>query len=204
MNSKLQELSDKLYAEGIEKAQADSEAIILQAKKEAKQIIDDANEKKESIIIEVQTEVDRFKKNINSELRMASKQLLSSLKQQISTLIREQVVDSPISEGLHQPETLASVLQTAVKSLNLNDGNIEIKLSEEDHKKISQAIGDGKIKALRSGIIITPDKNMTGGFKIQPESTNYLISFTDEDFFHFFSQFLREQTIEFIDQKENE
>ena len=204
MNTKLQELSNKLYAEGIEKAQTDADSIIQKAKQDAKAILEEAASKKEAILIETQNEVNRFRKNVNSELRMASKQMLASLKQQITELVQEKVIEKPISEGLKNPENLLSLLQTVVSKMNQGSSGIEIKLSEVDHNNISEAIKAGKSSVLSEGITLSIDSSVQSGFKLQSNGSNYLISFTDEDFFRFFSHYMREQTVKFLEPSEND
>lgn len=204
MNTKLQELTEKLYSEGIENAQKESKEILSKAKKEAESVLQQAQKEKERILMEAENEADRFRKNVESELKMASRQLVGSLKERVQRLIQEETVENPIKAGLKDKDILLSVLDKTVSSIKANGSNVEIKLSESDKTSIEKAIQEGKASSLSEGVTLQLDPSLQGGFKIKPENGNYLISFTDEDFNQFFSSFLREQTVKFLEEGVNE
>ncbi|MBD78657.1 MAG: hypothetical protein CL840_07045 [Crocinitomicaceae bacterium] len=199
MNTKLQELADKIYREGIEKAQQESETILANAKAEAKKIISEAEKKRESILINAEEEANSFKKNITSEVQLSARQLAEKLRQDIREMLHGKIIESPISNTFSDPETLKKLISKSIESVKITeDGNVRIALSDKDNEKIGESIKNDIRKQFNSGVLITQDKTIKQGFKIGPENGNYLISFTDEDFNNLFGQFLRKETHEII------
>ena len=54
MENKIQELTDKLYREGVEKGNAEAEKIIAAAKEQAQQILKEAQEQAEEIQVKAE------------------------------------------------------------------------------------------------------------------------------------------------------
>lgn len=51
MENKIQELTDKIYREGVEKGNEEAQKLIAKAQEEAKRIIEDARKEADSIVL---------------------------------------------------------------------------------------------------------------------------------------------------------
>ena len=100
MENKLQELTQKLYNEGVEKANEEADKIIKEAKAEADKIKKNAEKKAKGIIEEAEQKSEEIKKNVHAELELASKQTVRKVKQQITDLITSKVIDEPVKKLL--------------------------------------------------------------------------------------------------------
>jgi V/A-type H+-transporting ATPase subunit E len=98
MGNKLQELTDKLYNEGLSKQGrrkpsspklTRGEMIISNARKEAAAIIEKARK-----------EAEDYKSNVQSDVTMAALKSVQTVKQDIENLIVEKIVDAPVSDVL--------------------------------------------------------------------------------------------------------
>ena len=92
MNTRLQELTDKIYNEGIEKGKQEAEHIIMNAKLEAENILSDARKKATEIEIESKRNASEIDKNSKAELILFANQAINSLKSEITNIISEKVV----------------------------------------------------------------------------------------------------------------
>lgn len=199
MNTKLQELTDKVYREGIERAQEESKEILNKANSEAKKILSDAEKQRETILIKAEEDANNFKRNITSEVQLSARQLVGKLKQDLQNLLHGSIIEEPLSNTFSNPDTLKELIKKSIESVKFNEGgNVKISLSEKDSSNIGEAIKNDIHKHFNLGVSIYEDKNLKQGFKIGPENGNYLISFSDEDFSSLFGQFLRKETQEII------
>ena len=86
---KIQELTSKLYEEGVKKGNAEAENIIAEAKTKEKQILDDANSKAQQIIDAAKKKSTEVNANAESELKLYASQALEGLKTEVTNIITE-------------------------------------------------------------------------------------------------------------------
>jgi len=195
MQSKLQELTDKLYAEGVQKATHEAEAIIQKAKKEAEQIVEDAHKKASQLIEEANKQATELKRNVESEIKLASQQAISSLQQKIGNSISVQVSEPVLKEVFNQPQYVNALILKVVEGWT-KSGNFDINLvlPESDKQELDKFIKNSLATELNKGLSFEFDKSTKAGFKVGPKDGSYIISFTETDFQNFFKSFLRPKT----------
>ena len=81
MTDRIDNLTQKIYNEGVVKAKEDADQIIDSAKKEAEGILKAAKQKEAQIIDQAKIDAEEIRKNTDSELKLAARQFLSKLKQ---------------------------------------------------------------------------------------------------------------------------
>ena len=79
MENKIQELTDKIYREGVEKGNAEAQRLIANAQEEAKKIVEDAHKEAESIIATSRKSADEMAENTKSELKLFAGQAVNAL-----------------------------------------------------------------------------------------------------------------------------
>ncbi len=197
MTTKILELTEKIYNEGVEKAKKEAELIIADAKKEAENIIGAAKENEKAIVGQAEKKAAEVKKNTDAELRLAAQQFVSNLKQQITKLITTAQVESPVKEAFKDEKFVQEMLLTLIKNWNPQkpeELNINLLLPEASKKSFVEFF-EGKAKEhLNAGVEITFDQRLKNGFKIGPKDGSYIISFTDKDFENYFKNYLKERT----------
>ena len=87
MQNKLQELTDKLYNEGLSKGKNEGEAILANAKVQAEEIIAQAKKEAEAIVAGAQKEAQDLKTRTAGEIALASRQSISQTRQAIEGLV---------------------------------------------------------------------------------------------------------------------
>ena len=86
MDAKIQELTEKIYNEGVKQGQAEADRLIAEAETRAGKIEADATARAEEIIKSAERRASELKKNTESELRLYTAQLVDSLKSSICDL----------------------------------------------------------------------------------------------------------------------
>ncbi len=201
MTTKIQDLTQKVYQEGVEKANQEAEKIIADAQKEADQIIENAHKKEDEIINAANDKAQEIKKNAESELQLASRQFVSNLKQQITELITTRQVSEPVSESFQDKKFIKNTILTIVENWNPQkpeELNINLLLPKEEEQNIDKFFENKTQELLNAGLEIKFDENLKSGFKIGPKDGNYYISFSDKDFENYFKLYLKEKTKKMI------
>jgi V/A-type H+-transporting ATPase subunit E len=71
MQNKLQELTDKIYNEGVLKAREEADGLLANARKEAALIVANAQKEADSILTSAQKKAEEVKRNLDGELKMS-------------------------------------------------------------------------------------------------------------------------------------
>lgn len=201
MENKLQELTEKIYSEGIEKANKEAEEIRQKAEKEAEEIEKKAKKEAGKIVEKAKQEAEEAKRKLDSELKLAATQALTALKQKITGLITSKVVDEPVEKALNDKAFLQKIIEIALKNWNPGkSGNLDVSLllPEEDEEKLGNYFTSKENEYLKKGLEVRFDDRMKSGFMIGPKDGSFKISFTEENFKNFFKAYLRSATIELL------
>ena len=205
MGNKLQELTQKIYAEGIDKANKEAEEIIAKASEEVEIMKEKAKKEAEQIIENAQKEAQEIKKNVNSEVSLSARQAINTIRQQITELITAKSTGEKIKEAFDDREFLQKIIETVVKNWNPNDTkvmDVSVLLPEKDRKELNAWFTSKQKSLLDAGLELKFDDSMESGFKIGPKEGSYQISFTEEDFDNFFRNYLRPRTMELLYSRE--
>lgn len=205
METKLQELTEKIYQEGVNKAKDESGKMIAAANKEAEDIVAQARKQADDIVKDAQKKADELKKNSLNELQLSSRQLISDLQQKIVNLIEAKAIEPEVKGAFKDTAFTQEVVMTLVKNWNpKGDQAVDLKLLlPADKQKDFESFFKTKVGGLlKKGLEVTYNDKIKGGFKIGPKDGGYLISLTDEDFDNFFRAYLRPKLIEMLYSKQ--
>lgn len=195
MQNKLQELTDKLYNEGLSKGKQEGEAILENAKREAEAIIAKAQKEAEAIVGKAQRESEDLKTKVTGDLKMAASQSISATKQDIETLIVTKLTGKEIKSALTSPDFVKEIITAVAKGFNANEPvDLEAVLPESLKKDLEPFITKELSTILNAGVSATFSKKVSGGFNIGPKDGGYFISFTEETFKELISGYLRPAT----------
>lgn len=196
MENKLQELTEKIYAEGIQKAEDEKKEILDRAKFEADGILQNAKAETEKIIEKANEQAGEIRKNVNAELKLSANQAISSIKQRISDLITFKLIDEPVKEAYQDKDFIKNLIFTLIKNWSEEEsgGGISLLLPLKEKENLGKYLESKQNEILQGGLDLGYDSEMTSGFKIGPADGSYRISFTDEDFSNFLKAYLRPRT----------
>ena len=197
MEQKIQELTEKIYQEGVEKGQEKAKEIVTEAEQKAAGIVNDAKSQAEKILADAQKQAAELKRNTESELKLSGSQAVASIKNQIINLITSKVVDDASSKALSDPEVLRGFVSQVISNWKASEGevpNLEVMLPAAKQEELSQSFATGASAELSKGVEVSFSKNIKSGFRIGPADGGFKISLTDEDFREFFKEYLRPRT----------
>jgi V/A-type H+-transporting ATPase subunit E len=203
MDSKIQQLTETIYNEGVEKARGEADAILKEANEKAEQIKKDAQKEADRIVEEANEKSQELKKQVDSEIRMTTNQAVSAMKQEITTLVTMKVIQPSVKELFSDTDYLKSLISDVVKGwIEKEDFDMKVILSESNRDKLEDYFKNNLADELNKGLEVTFTKNMKSGFKIGPSDGSYIISFTDDDFTNFLKSYLRPKTSQLLFEEE--
>ena len=201
MNEKLQELTNKIYQEGLEKGKKEAEEIVDNAKTEAQEIVKSAKKEAEEITGKAEKDASELKKNTESELSLSTRQSIKTIRQRISDIMVNDAVDDAVSGAFEDQDFVKSLMLKMAENwdkIEKEGRDVMFFLSEKDHKKLEGFLKKKVAEKIKGGLDINFEEGIKSGFKLGPKDGGYKLSFTDEDFKRFFEQYLRPRTRKFF------
>ena len=195
MQNKLQELTDKLYNEGLSKGKQEGEEILAKAKAQAEEIVAKAQAEAAQILAAAQKQAEEVKTKTASDVKMAASQSIAATRKDIETLIVGKMTDEAVKKALSTPDFIKEIIKAVAEKFT-TDGPVELELIlPESLKKDLEAFVTKELATiLNAGVEASFSKKVSGGFKIGPKEGSYFISFTEETFNQLISEYLRPTT----------
>ncbi|MBN1758726.1 MAG: hypothetical protein JW863_10430 [Chitinispirillaceae bacterium] len=196
MEQKIQELTAKIYQEGVEKGEAEAKKIIAAAQEKAAGIITDAKKQAEKIVADAGQQSAELKRNTEAEIRLSGTQALSAIKQQILDLVTAGTVDESMTASLSDPATIKEFVALVVQNWKMGNEvpRLEVLLPAQKQDELQKAFQKGGSDLLKKGVFLSFSKTLKAGFRIGPQDGSFKISLSDEDFAEFFKEYLRPKT----------
>lgn len=192
---KLQELTQKLYNEGLSKGKEEGEAILSKAKADAAEIVKNAREEADAILEKARKDAQDFRVKMEGDVKMSSIQTLQATRAAIEKLIIAQAVDKPVSEALSSADFVKGIITAVAQRFSAQEpADLSLVLPEKLQKDLEPYIKGELAKTLGKGVEASFSKNIAGGFKIGPKDGSYFISFTEESFQELIGEYLRPAT----------
>lgn len=195
MSNKLQELTDRLYNEGLSKGKEEGEILLSKARKEADEIIANARKQAEDIVTEAENRAAQLKEKAESDIKMASEQALMATKKDIENLLVNALCTEETEKVLSEEKFLKEIiLAVAQKFSTQQSEDISLVLPASLESMLEPWVSTELKKALKKGISVDFSKKIKGGFSIGPQNGSWYISMSDESFKALISEYLRPVT----------
>jgi V/A-type H+/Na+-transporting ATPase subunit E len=202
MQGKLQELTEKVYQEGISKAKEDSEKILSEAKQQAEKILAEARKEAEATRQNAEKQSEEQRRNVESEIRLASRQMIAALKQQVTDLVTAKMIDDPLDDSFNDVEFMKKLLETVVANWKSDaSSDLTLLLSNEWQKKLDDYLKSKALQALKKGLEIKTASNIKG-FSIGPADGSFRFNFSEEGFSGFLKEYLKPKAARFLFEEE--
>ena len=195
MQNKLQELTDKLYNEGLSKGKQEGEELLAKAKVQAEEMVAKAKAEAAQIVAAAQKQADEIKSKVASDIRMASSQSLAATRKDIESLIVGKMAGEPVKKALASADFVKEIIKAVAEKFT-TEGPVDLALvlPENLQKDLEPFVNTELSKILNAGVEASFSKKVSGGFKIGPKEGGYFVSFTDETFDQLISEYLRPAT----------
>ncbi len=163
MENKLQELTKKLYDEGLEKGRAEADRLVGEAKNEAAKIVAEARAQAEEIVKKARDKAEDVEKNTMTEIALAGKQAAAKIKSEIASMIVAKATAAGVKEAALDPAFIKEMLLAVAGNWNGADaGKVELKalLPEAERTKLDVAFGKSARELLAAGIEVGYSKEV--------------------------------------------
>ncbi len=195
MENKIQELTDKLYREGVEKGNAEAERLIAAAKEKAAELIAKAHEEAAEIVDKAIKKAAETDENTRTELCQFAGQAKHALQSEIANLVSNQVVKESVASTIDSKDFLGQFLVALAGKWTENEPIV----IESDKANELRTYFAAKAKALLDkGVTIKEVNGVKSLFTVKPADGSYKVEFGQEEFENYFKAFLRPQLIEML------
>ena len=192
---KLQQLTEKLYQEGLSKGKQKGENLLAEAKKQAAGIVDEARAQAEAILAQARKDASDYKTKVESDLKMASAQALQATRKDLEDMVVCKLTDTQVSKALSSPEFLKGIITEVARKFNAEEAvDLDLVLPESLKKELEPFVKNELGTLLKGGVDATFSKKVAGGFNIGPKDGGYFISLTDDTFKSLIGEYLRPAT----------
>ena len=192
MQDKLQELTERLYNEGLSKGKAEGEQLLADARKEAEAIVEKAREEAAAITAKAEKDADDLRSKVASDLKMASAQTLQATKKDIENLLTGSIADA---SSLEDPAFLKEIIRAVALKFDAGQAqDLLLILPEKLRDELEPWVAGELKKALGKGVSASFTKKSAGGFSIGPKDGGWFVSLTEESFRALLAEYLRPVT----------
>lgn len=195
MNSTLQELTDKIYLEGVEKGKSEAAAIVTKAKEEAAAILQKAESESSAILAQAKKQAEELDKNTRSELKLFAQQSVEALKTEVASLINGKVTDDSVKAAVSDKDFMQKVILTFAQEWAKKE---QITIEAKEAEALMAYFAANAKDLLNNGVTIKTVNGVKTDFAIQPASGGYKIVFGETEFVEYFKEFLRPKLVELL------
>ena len=191
----LSELTDKIYAEGVEKGNAEAQQIVEKANAKAAAIIAEAEKKALAIVKGAETTAADLDKKTRAELKLYAEQSVNAVKTEITNLLADKIATDSVKAATADAKFMQGLIAKLAEQM-AKEGEVLIETKEaEALKKYFAANAKG---LLDKGIVIKEVKGIKTDFTIQPAKGGYKLAFGDAEFIAYFNEMLRPQLVDML------
>lgn len=199
MQNKLQELTDKLYNEGLSKGREEGEALLAKAKSQAADIVAEAEKKAAEIMTKAEKEAEAYKVKVAGDLKMAASQSVQATRKDIEDLVVFKMTGSATEKALSDEAFVKEVIKAVAEKFNAETAmDLNLVLPETLKSSLEPFVKNELSTILKGQVNASFSKKIAGGFTIGPKDGSYFISLTDETFKELISEYLRPATRKFL------
>jgi V/A-type H+-transporting ATPase subunit E len=197
MESKLQQLTEKLYNEGLSKGKAEAEHLLEHAHRQAEKIIDEAKKQAAAILEQAQKSAAEAKRTADAEIDLASRQTMARVKQTVENLIVAKTIETPVAKAFDDVAFVKDLIKTVVDHMHAN-GDLTVILPTNKETEFLNIIQNNMQTAFGQGVDVKFDRSIKSGFRISTGKGSYQLTFTDADFTELFKTHIRSKLVELL------
>lgn len=195
MENKIQELTDKIYREGVEKGNEEALRLINEAREQAAKIVEEAQKEAENIVALARKSAVDTAENTQSEIKLFAGQAVSALKTEIASLLANQVVGDAVKDFVADKEYLNKFIVSLATQWAANE---PIVISTADAEGLKKYFAAQANAILNKGVEIKQVNGIKTLFVVSPANGSYKVNFGEAEFENYFKAFLRPQLVEML------
>lgn len=191
----IQDLTDQLYREGVEKGNQEAEKIIASAREKEAAILSEARQQADDILSAAKKQAEELDKNTKAELKLFAGQSLEALKSEVVNLLNDKVVSDSVKEATASKDFMPNLLLTFVKNWAAKG---ELVVETADAKALTAFFQAKAADVLKQGLEIKQVNGLETDFVLAPADGSYKIQLGKQDFVEYFKEFLRPKLVEML------
>ncbi len=197
MQDKLQELTDRLYNEGLSKGKQEGEELLQKAHAEADNLIAQAKAEAERIVAQANKEAEELKTKVTADIKMAATQSIAVTKQEIEKMVVTNTATEGVKANMGNAEFVKELITNVVKAFNPQNASpvaLDLILPESMKAQVEPFVQNEIANQFKGEVKVDYSKKMNGGFKVAPKDGGYVLQFTDDEFTQLIANYLRPAT----------
>ena len=197
MQDKLQELTDRLYQEGLSKGKQEGEALLQKAQAEADTIVANAKAEAEKIIAQANKEAEELKTKVAADVKMAATQSIAVTKQEIEKMVVTHAAAQGVKSNMDNTGFVKELISSVVKAFNPDNASpvaLDLIVPDALKAQVEPFVQNEIANQFKGTVTVESSKKMNGGFKIAPKDGGYVLQFTDDEFTQLIANYLRPAT----------
>lgn len=191
----LSEITEKIYAEGVEKGNAQAQEIVAQANEKAAAIIAEAEKKAAALVAEAETKSADLDKKTRAELKLYAEQSVNAVKTEIVNLLSDQIAADSVKAATADAKFMQGLITKLAEQM-AKDG--EVLIEAKDAEALKKYFAANAKALLDKGVKIAEVKGIKTDFTVQPAKGGYKLAFGDAEFIAYFKEMLRPQLVEML------
>ena len=195
MENKIQELTDKIYREGVEKGNEEAQRLVSNAREEAAKILEEARKEADAIVAAARKSAAETAENTQSEIKLFAGQAVNALKTEITSLLTNQVVSKAVKDFVADKDYLNKFIVSLATRWVADEA---IVISTSDAEGLKKFFAANAKAVLDKGVMIEQVNGNKTLFTISPADGSYKVNFGEEEFENYFKDFLRPQLVEML------
>ena len=185
---KIQELTSKLYSEGVEKGREEADKIVAAAHAQREQILSEAKAKAGEIIAVAEKEAAETKNHTEAELKLYASQSSAALKSEITNLVTDKLATMNVKAATADKSFMQQLIVELVKNW-AEKGNLTVGIV--DAAALESYIASNAKQLLDGGLRIESVNGLETEFTLSPADGSYKVKFGEAEFIAYFKEFLR-------------
>lgn len=195
MDSKIQELTEKIYHEGVEKGRDEATRIVAAAEAKAAEIEAEARKQAEEIVRGAEKRAEELRSNTEGELKLYASQMVESVRATLLEKMNGEISQTNVRAALSDATFMQQVILELVKGFDLSKG-VVIETAQADALRAYFASSAKAI--LEGGVEIKSVAGKPTDFVVRPADGAFKIQIGEAEFVELFKSFLRPQLAEML------
>ncbi len=191
----LSELTNKLYAEGVEKGNQEAERILKEANEKAAAIVAKAEKEAADKVAKAEQKIQALDAHTKAELKLYTEQAINALKTEVTNLINGEVTAANVKAATADAKFMQSIIAKMAEDMAAKG---EVRIEAKDAEALRKYFAANAKGLLDKGVKIEEVKGLKTDFQIVSAKGGYKLAFGDAEFVAYFKEFLRPQLIELL------
>ena len=177
MAEELQSLLDRIYADGVQKANAEADRIIAEARRQADEIVSEAGANAEKMIADAGREADSLRLRAEAAVKQASRDIILALKAELEKRFNA-VLAEKVSTAM-TPEFISELIRgMAQKFASDPDAELSVLCAAKDEAQLAGLLADALRESFAKAPKVFADTGIDGGMEVSFRDGGVYYDFT--------------------------